>query len=126
MLYVLGKESKVYSALKTSSQSANFSVYRRSEIPQHWHYSGSGRAPPILAVADPGYAFNDLIEWYQDVVVKKTNVQCKRQSLFQLWRFLCNSRPPGSISHRVSYLHWNYLYFYNCSDFNNYTWAAWV
>ncbi|KAJ9598241.1 hypothetical protein L9F63_011062 [Diploptera punctata] len=79
---IKGKENTVYNALKTASQTANFSIYRRNEMPQRWHYAQSNRAPPILAVANVGYAFNDLIEWYQDVVVKKINIPCKKDVCF--------------------------------------------
>ncbi|XP_069680356.1 ectonucleotide pyrophosphatase/phosphodiesterase family member 5-like [Periplaneta americana] len=69
-----GKESVVYNALKTASQTANFSVYQSSELPARWHYAQSARTPPILAVADIGYAFQDLIEWYQDWYQRKFHI----------------------------------------------------
>ncbi|PSN31416.1 Ectonucleotide pyrophosphatase/phosphodiesterase family member 5 [Blattella germanica] len=69
-----GKENVVYNALNAASQNAKFSVYRRNEIPERWHYRQSSRTPPILAVADGGYAFQDLIEWYQNEILKKNNV----------------------------------------------------
>lgn len=68
-----GKETVVYNALKTASQAANFSIYRSSELPQRWHYGHSPRTPPLLAVADIGYAFQDLIEWYEEWFQQKFN-----------------------------------------------------
>lgn len=70
---ISGKETVVYNALKTASQTANFSIYRSSELPQRWHYGQSPRAPPLLAVADIGYAFQDLIEWYEEWFQQKFN-----------------------------------------------------
>jgi len=67
----------VYNALKNASQTANFSVYRRSELPQRWHYGQSPRTPPVLAVANIGYAFHDLIEWTQEWFQQKFNKTCK-------------------------------------------------
>jgi len=67
----------VYNALKTASQTANFSVYWRSELPQRWHYGQSPRTPPVLAVANIGYAFHDLIEWTQEWLQQKYNRTCK-------------------------------------------------
>jgi hypothetical protein len=67
----------VYNALKTASQTANFSVYRSSELPQRWHYGQSPRTPPLLAVANIGYAFQDLIEWNQEWFEHKFNKTCK-------------------------------------------------
>ncbi|XP_021925449.1 ectonucleotide pyrophosphatase/phosphodiesterase family member 5-like [Zootermopsis nevadensis] len=60
-----GKQTIVYNTLKTASRTANFSIYQSNELPQRWHYGQSPRTPPLLAVADTGYAFQDLIEWYQ-------------------------------------------------------------
>ena len=68
----------MYNALKTASQAANFSVYRRSELPQQWHYGQSPRTPPLLAVANIGYAFHDLIEWNQEWFQQKFNETCKK------------------------------------------------
>lgn len=67
----------MYNALKTASQTANFSVYRPSELPQRWHYGQSPRTPPVLAVANVGYAFHDLIEWTQELFQQKFNKTCK-------------------------------------------------
>jgi hypothetical protein len=74
---ISGKETVVYNALKTATQTANFSIYRSSELPQRWHYGQSPRTPPLLAVADVGYAFQDLIEWYEEWFQQKFNRTCK-------------------------------------------------
>jgi len=67
----------VYNALKSASQTANFSIYQPSELPQRWHYGQSLRTPPLLAVANIGYAFQDLIEWSQEWLQQKFNKTCK-------------------------------------------------
>lgn len=72
----------MYNALKTASERANFSIYRSSELPQRWHYGHSPRTPPLLAVADIGYAFQDLIEWYQEQLQQKFNRTCKNMYIF--------------------------------------------
>lgn len=73
----------MYNALKTASQTANFSVYRSSELPQRWHYGQSPRTPPLLAVANTGYAFQDLIEWNQEWFLQKFNRTCKNMQTVQ-------------------------------------------
>ncbi|KAJ8872842.1 hypothetical protein PR048_026458 [Dryococelus australis] len=46
--------------LKTASANRHFKIYRKAEVPDRWHYKNSPRAPPLLLVADHGYAFDDL------------------------------------------------------------------
>ena len=74
---VSGKATVVYNALKTASQTANFSVYRPSDLPPRWHYGQSPCTPPLLAVANIGYAFHDLTEWNQKWFQQKFNKTCK-------------------------------------------------
>ncbi|KAL0279525.1 UNVERIFIED_CONTAM: hypothetical protein PYX00_001062 [Menopon gallinae] len=64
-----GEANFVYNSLKNASENgAPFKVYKRNEIPDRWHYKDNRRAPPILAVADPPYVFEDAykqIEWIE-------------------------------------------------------------
>lgn len=77
MITVLGEANVVYNALKNASDSGSpFKVYKRNEIPDRWHYKNNRRSPPILAVADPPYVFQDAylqIEWIE----KLRNITCK-------------------------------------------------
>ncbi|XP_014251891.1 ectonucleotide pyrophosphatase/phosphodiesterase family member 5-like isoform X2 [Cimex lectularius] len=65
---VVGKEDEVFNVLdKKSKELKNFKVYKRNDIPDSFHYKKCRRAPPILALAEPKYAFQDLyenIKWY--------------------------------------------------------------
>lgn len=56
------KEEDLYSILKNLSQHSNFSVYLRSELPSQWLYKNCRRIPPIMLVADEGYAFDDIYD----------------------------------------------------------------
>nr|CAD7394864.1 unnamed protein product [Timema cristinae] len=51
----------------------NFSVFKRADIPERWHFKNNNRTPPILAVADEGYAFDDLFV-YQDYYIHNYNI----------------------------------------------------
>ncbi|XP_014277015.1 ectonucleotide pyrophosphatase/phosphodiesterase family member 5 isoform X1 [Halyomorpha halys] len=59
--------SEIYKLLMNeASKSKNFKVYLKSEIPEHLHIKFCERTPPILAVAEPQYAFQDIystIDW---------------------------------------------------------------
>lgn len=53
-----GEFAEIYQNLSAgASQSGNFVVYRRGEIPAHFHYSHNRRIPPILAVARDHFSF---------------------------------------------------------------------
>lgn len=55
------QEEYVYNSLKSVVDSgAPFKVYKKSEIPDRWHYKNNRRTPPILAVADPPHVFHDF------------------------------------------------------------------
>ncbi|KAG5889423.1 hypothetical protein JTB14_032757 [Gonioctena quinquepunctata] len=57
-----GHLEEVYNALKeASAKNGHFKVYKKEDIPKRWHYKKNPRAPPILVVADVGYAFDDFI-----------------------------------------------------------------
>jgi len=59
-----GAENDVWEGLKAAQNASlmTFEVYKREDIPKRWRYAGSTRAPPILAVANEGYAFQDVRE----------------------------------------------------------------
>ncbi|XP_073991473.1 ectonucleotide pyrophosphatase/phosphodiesterase family member 5-like isoform X4 [Rhodnius prolixus] len=64
-----GKEDEVFKKLKLFAlNNTHFQVYKRSEIPVNFHYKKCSRAPPIMVLAEPKYAFQDLyegIKWYK-------------------------------------------------------------
>lgn len=39
----------------------HFKVYKKEEFPERWNYKDNPRSPPILVMADVGYALDDLI-----------------------------------------------------------------
>ncbi|XP_034245410.1 ectonucleotide pyrophosphatase/phosphodiesterase family member 5-like isoform X2 [Thrips palmi] len=57
-----GKEWDVLSGLKKahSDHKNKFNVYTREDIPSEWHYAANNRTPPILVVANEGFAFQDF------------------------------------------------------------------
>ncbi|XP_050295199.1 ectonucleotide pyrophosphatase/phosphodiesterase family member 5-like [Anthonomus grandis grandis] len=57
-----GHHNKIYESLKAASKiNKHFQVFNKSDFPERWHYKGNRRAPPILVMADVGYALDDLI-----------------------------------------------------------------
>lgn len=76
------KEEYVYNQLKKAADSgAHFKVYKKSEIPTRWHYKNNRRTPPILAVADPPYVFQDFYNTISDQE-KKWNFTADDNSKF--------------------------------------------
>ncbi|XP_022915908.1 bis(5'-adenosyl)-triphosphatase enpp4-like [Onthophagus taurus] len=58
-----GYTDDVYNRLKkASAELGHFTVYKKSEIPNRWHFRRNIRTPPILLLADKGYAFDDFID----------------------------------------------------------------
>lgn len=45
---------------KAADQNGHFKVYNRETLLERWHANNPQRMGPILAVADDGYAFQDL------------------------------------------------------------------
>lgn len=61
---------------EASKQNGHFSIYTAETLPDRWHIANDHRTGPLLAVADPTYAFQDMwtqIEFYQ----KAFNTTCK-------------------------------------------------
>ncbi|XP_005103202.1 ectonucleotide pyrophosphatase/phosphodiesterase family member 5 [Aplysia californica] len=55
-----GKEDIIYENLKAASEEkGSFTVYRKKDIPERFHYKNHKRVPPIIAVAKSGYSFTD-------------------------------------------------------------------
>lgn len=51
----------MYERLKKASlENKNYNIYRRKELKERWHFRDNPRIPPLLAVAEPGYAFDDM------------------------------------------------------------------
>lgn len=62
--FVVDNADEIYSALKNASiELGHFSVYRKEEILERWHYKNNRRAPPILVLADESYAFDDMYQY---------------------------------------------------------------
>ncbi|KAF4531558.1 hypothetical protein B566_EDAN013561 [Ephemera danica] len=62
-----GYEDKVYSDLKNASSRFPMRVFTQKGTPPQWHIANSRRSPPIIVVANEGYAFQDLkssIDYY--------------------------------------------------------------
>lgn len=57
-----GREWVVLSGLKKaqSDHKQKFNVFAREDIPSAWHYAANNRTPPILVVANEGFAFQDF------------------------------------------------------------------
>lgn len=52
-----GKEQEVFDAL---SKVPNLTVYKKDELPEHFHLAKSQRLPPIIVVADLGFNLNSV------------------------------------------------------------------
>jgi ectonucleotide pyrophosphatase/phosphodiesterase family protein 5 len=66
----------IYSALKNASKElGHFSVYRKEEILERWHYKNNRRAPPIFVLAHESYAFDDMYQYAKDyeALINKTS-----------------------------------------------------
>ncbi|KAI4469818.1 ectonucleotide pyrophosphatase/phosphodiesterase [Holotrichia oblita] len=58
-----GFEDSIYESLKKASAVLNsFDVYKKSELPEHWHFKNNPRTPPILVLAKENYGFQDILE----------------------------------------------------------------
>jgi hypothetical protein len=92
----------VYNALKNASKEiGHFTVYRKEDILERWHYKNNRRAPPIFVLADESYAFDDMYQ-YVEGYEKLTNKTSKFLILYlsillhvlefhiQVLRLLCN------------------------------------
>lgn len=47
---------------KAAKQNGHFKVYNENNLPDRWHANNKRRLGPIIAVADVGYGFQDLME----------------------------------------------------------------
>lgn len=52
---------EVYTTLRAAALHLPFNVYKNNNVPRRWKLDNPRRMGPILAVADPPYAFEDLI-----------------------------------------------------------------
>lgn len=58
-----GYENDIYRALKEASdENEHFKIYKKEEYPERWHYKKNLRTPPLLIMAEKGYALDDLQE----------------------------------------------------------------
>lgn len=57
----LALEDEIYANLtRAAEKNGNFKVYNHENLLERWHANNPRRMGPILAVADEGYAFQDL------------------------------------------------------------------
>jgi hypothetical protein len=81
---VAGDGDAIYSALKNASKEmGHFSVYRKEEILERWHYKKNRRAPPIFVLADESYAFDDMYQYvdeYEKLTNKRSKFHCMNPS----------------------------------------------
>lgn len=57
----LAKENEIFVNLTKAAQlNGHFKVYNKFNLPKRWHANNTRRMGPIIAVADSGYAFQDL------------------------------------------------------------------
>ncbi|GAB0087335.1 bis(5'-adenosyl)-triphosphatase enpp4 [Sergentomyia squamirostris] len=69
-----GKFDQVYQSLKRGAESnKHFKVYSNADLLPRWNFNNSQRSGPITALADPGYAFQDMFE-AADYYAKKYNI----------------------------------------------------
>jgi hypothetical protein len=52
--------NQVYEAFKNASEGLNFTVYKKEELPEDWHFGKSRRIGPIVLITDLGYVFDDF------------------------------------------------------------------
>lgn len=63
ILIFLAKEIEIFANLtKAAEKNGHFKVYNQKNIPARWHANNPTRMGPIFAVADIGYAFQDLMD----------------------------------------------------------------
>lgn len=63
-----GYEDEVWTTLSNAARYKPFNVYTNNDVPSRWKVNNERRLGPILAVADPPYAFEDLLElaeWFR-------------------------------------------------------------
>lgn len=58
----LGFENEIFANLtRAAEQNGHFKVYNRDNLLDRWHANSARRMGPVLAVADAGYGFQDLM-----------------------------------------------------------------
>ncbi|XP_046492648.1 ectonucleotide pyrophosphatase/phosphodiesterase family member 5 isoform X1 [Neodiprion pinetum] len=66
---ITGKLDIVHRQLvEAANKTGHFTVYKKEEIPDRYHFGKNLRIPPIFIVAEIGYGFNDMykkIEYYE-------------------------------------------------------------
>jgi len=58
-----GYDEKVFETLLNASKTMNFSVYKKDQIPEEYHYQNNRRILPILVVADEGWDIYQNMTW---------------------------------------------------------------
>ncbi|XP_069680355.1 bis(5'-adenosyl)-triphosphatase enpp4-like isoform X2 [Periplaneta americana] len=79
-----GDEDAIYEALKNASEeNGHFSVYRKNELLDRWHYKKNRRTPPIFVLANETYGFQDLYQ-YVGEYERRTNKTISDNATFGL------------------------------------------
>lgn len=61
-LLALGHEENVYRELKKAAlEIGHFTVFKKEELPDFWHFKNNERTPPIFVLADEKYGFQDML-----------------------------------------------------------------
>lgn len=66
MFQFKGKRDEIFVNLtKAAEKNGHFKIYNKHNLPARWHANNAKRLGPILAVADIGYGFKDLLQFAQ-------------------------------------------------------------
>ncbi|KRT80179.1 hypothetical protein AMK59_8696 [Oryctes borbonicus] len=61
--WLVGYEKSIYDSLKKASETLKtFDVYRKSDLPDRWHFKNNPRTPPIFLMSKENYGFQDILE----------------------------------------------------------------
>ncbi|XP_031625464.1 ectonucleotide pyrophosphatase/phosphodiesterase family member 5-like isoform X2 [Contarinia nasturtii] len=75
-------ESEIFTNLtRAAEQNGHFNVYNQYDLPARWNANNARRMGPILAVAEVGYAFQDLLIDFK-IYEKNLNVPITNQSIY--------------------------------------------
>jgi hypothetical protein len=58
-----GFEEQVFQTLSKASKTMNFTVYKKDQIPEEYHYRNNRRILPIFIVADEGWDIYQNMTW---------------------------------------------------------------
>ncbi|XP_050405716.2 ectonucleotide pyrophosphatase/phosphodiesterase family member 5 [Patella vulgata] len=59
-----GQEDVVFQAIKDKEGEMHVTVYKKKDIPEHYHYKNNRRVTPIVAIAEEGWLIVDKTQKY--------------------------------------------------------------